>query len=207
MVEITKQAKTVDEAINKALQELQLTKEQVDITILDEGNKGFLGLFGSKEAVVTVKEKFNAGKACKLFLTEVFSAMKLEVKIEMKEKDSQIFCNFTGDKMGILIGKHGQTLDSLQLLVNLSVNKYTESYIGIYLDTENYRQRRKETLSSLAYNLGKKVKSTKKKVVLEPMPAHERRVIHNSLQKDAKLKTSSEGNEPHRYVVIDYINQ
>ena len=132
----------------------------------------------------------------------MFIAMGIIVNIETEIKDKHLYINLTGDDIGILIGKRGQTLDSIQYLVNLVVNKGNAPYISITIDTENYRQRRKETLEALAYNLAKKVRQTGKKVVLEPMNPYERRIIHSSLQNNKYVTTYSEGEEPTRNVVI-----
>ena len=201
MKEIQKSAKTVDKAIDEALLELNAAREDVEIEVISEGSRGFLG-FGSKDAVVKVTEKFNPEKIAKNFLREMFIAMGIIVNIETQLKDKQLLINLTGDDMGILIGKRGQTLDSIQYLVNLVVNKGNAPYLSITIDTENYRQRRKETLESLAYNLAKKVRQTGKKVVLEPMNPYERRIIHSSLQNNRYVTTYSEGEEPFRNVVI-----
>ncbi|NLK37398.1 MAG: protein jag [Epulopiscium sp.] len=202
MEQIKKSGKTVDEAIQEALKELNASQDEVDVTVIEEGSKGFLGMFGGKDAVVLVTKKFNPEKVAENFLREIFLAMGIIVKITTKLKDKQLFIDLYGDDMGILIGKRGQTLDALQYLVNLAVNKGNAPYISIMLDTENYRQRRKETLESLAFNLAKKVKQTKKSVVLEPMNPYERRIIHSSLQNDRYVTTYSEGEEPFRNVVI-----
>ena len=201
MKENQKSAKTVDKAIEEALLELNAAREDVEIEVISEGSRGFLG-FGSKDAVVKVTEKFNPEKIAKNFLREMFIAMGIIVNIETQLKDKQLLINLTGDDMGILIGKRGQTLDSIQYLVNLVVNKGNAPYLSITIDTENYRQRRKETLESLAYNLAKKVRQTGKKVVLEPMNPYERRIIHSSLQNNRYVTTYSEGEEPFRNVVI-----
>ena len=202
MEEIRKSAKTVDDAIAAALADLGAAREEVDITVIDEGSKGFLGMFGSKDAVVLVKKNFNPEKEAETFLKEVFLSMGLIVKIKTEQKDKHLYIDLTGDDMGILIGKRGQTLDALQYLVNLVVNKKSPYYISVMLDTENYRQRRKETLESLAFNLAKKVKHTKRNVVLEPMNPYERRIIHAAVQNDKYVTTRSEGEEPFRHVVI-----
>ncbi len=202
MEQIKKSGKTVDDAIQEALKELNASQDEVEITVVEEGSKGFLGMFGSKDAVVLVTKKFNPEKAAENFLREMFLSMGIIVKITTKLKDKQLFIDLYGEDMGILIGKRGQTLDAIQYLVNLVVNKGNAPYISIMLDTENYRQRRKETLESLAFNLAKKVKQTKKSVVLEPMNPYERRIIHSSLQNDRYVTTYSEGEEPFRNVVI-----
>ena len=202
MEEIRKSAKTVEDAIAAALKELGASREEVDITVIEEGSKGFLGMFGGKDAVVLVKKNFNPEKEAESFLREVFLSMGLIVKIKTELKEKHLLVELTGDDMGILIGKRGQTLDALQYLVNLVVNKKSPYYISVMLDTENYRQRRKETLESLAFNLAKKVKHTKRNVVLEPMNPYERRIIHSALQNDRFVTTFSEGEEPYRNVVI-----
>lgn len=199
---LEKKGKTVDDAVAEALKEMELTKEEVEILVLEEGSKGFFGMFGAKEALVRITRKFNPEKMAKDFLHEMFLAMNILVEIETKLKEKQMFINLSGEDMGILIGKRGQTLDAIQYLVNLVVNKGNAPYISITLDTENYRQRRKETLESLAFNLAKKVKQTGKSVVLEPMNPYERRIIHSSLQNDKYVTTYSEGEEPYRNVVI-----
>ena len=201
MDEIRKSAKTVDLAVEAALAELKASREEVDITVIEEGSKGFLG-FGSRDAVVLVKKNFDPEREAEGFLKEIFVSMSLIVQIKTEMKDKHLLIDLKGDDMGILIGKRGQTLDALQYLVNLVVNKNSPSYISVMLDTENYRQRRKETLESLAFNLAKKVKHTRKNVVLEPMNPYERRIIHSSLQNDRYVTTYSEGEEPYRNVVI-----
>jgi len=198
---IERSGKTVDDATNDALKFLRISRDEVDVTVLDAGSKGILG-FGSKPARVLVKVKFDPEKRARQFLREVTAAMGLPLTVTTTLKDKQLLINLTGDDMGILIGKRGQTLDSLQYLVNLVVNKGNAPYISVTLDTENYRQRRKETLESLAINLAKKVKATHKNVVLEPMNPYERRIIHAALQNNRFVTTYSEGDEPFRNVVI-----
>ena len=207
MDELEKSGKTVDDAVNEALREMNLTREDVEITVIYEGSKGFLGMFGAKNAVVKVKRIFNPEKIAENFLREMFLAMGIIVNIDTKLKDKQLSIELSGDDMGVLIGKRGQTLDSIQYLVNLVVNKGNAPYVSISIDTENYRQRRKETLETLALNLAKKVKQTRKSVVLEPMNPYERRIIHSALQNDRYVTTYSEGEEPHRNVVIVLKNQ
>ena len=204
MEEIRKSAKTVDDAIAAALADLGAAREEVDITVIDEGSKGFLGMFGSKDAVVLVKKNFNPEKEAETFLKEVFLSMGLIVKIKTEQKDKHLYIDLTGDDMGILIGKRGQTLDSLQYLVSLVVNKAktSEGHIRVKLDTENYRERRKETLETLAKNIAYKVKRTKRPVSLEPMNPYERRIIHAALQNDKYVTTRSDGEEPFRHVII-----
>lgn len=193
--------KTFDEAVDDALQKLNTTIDKVDIETVEEPKKGFLGI-GSKPAKVCAKIKFDPEDIAKTFLREVFACMGISVEIQTVYKDKQLNINLKGDEMGVIIGKRGQTLDSLQYLVNLVVNKGDASYISINIDTEDYRSRRKETLERLAFNLANKAKHIRRNVVLEPMNPYERRIIHSALQNDKCVTTFSEGDEPFRYVVI-----
>lgn len=162
---------------------------------------------GSKEAKSSSKSSFSAEhyeESAKTFLKDVFAAMKLEVTIVTKFDDAEknLDIDLSGDDMGMLIGKRGATLDSLQYLVSLVVNKDSEDYIRVKVDTENYRERRKETLENLAKNIAYKVKRTKRSVSLEPMNPYERRIIHSALQNDKFVTTHSEGEDPYRRVII-----
>ena len=199
-------AKTVNEAITEACQKLGVTSDKLDYTVLEEGSSGFLGI-GSKPAIIkaSVKiEEVSVEDAAKNFLKDVFAAMNMIVTVDVKynETENSMDIDLSGDEMGVLIGKRGQTLDSLQYLVSLVVNKGSEDYIRVKVDTENYRQRRKETLENLAKNIAYKVKRTKRSVSLEPMNPYERRIIHSALQNDKYVTTYSEGEEPFRRVVV-----
>ena len=154
-----------------------------------------------EEKLVEVAPKTK--EACEKFLYDVLKTMGMEVKITSKiDEDGALCIEMEGDNMGILIGKRGQTLDSLQYLTNRVANKMQDGYVRVKLDTENYRQRRKETLENLAKNIAHKVKRTKKAVSLEPMNPYERRIIHSTLQSDRYVSTHSEGEEPYRRVVV-----
>lgn len=201
MNSIEKMGKNVEEAVSEALKELKATREEVEITVIEQGSTGFLGI-GSRLAKVLVTKKFDPENAAKTFLREIVLAMGISVEIKTELKDKHLFINMEGTDMGILIGKRGQTLDSLQYLISLAVNKGNNPYIGVTLDTENYRNRRKETLEALAHNLAKRVKATRKQIVLEPMNPSERRIIHSTLQGDKYVTTHSQGEEPYRNVVI-----
>lgn len=203
MKEMEFSGKTVDDALTEALVQLGLTSDQIEYDIIDKGSTGFLG-FNAKEAQIRVRIKSTPQDRVREFLDQVFAAMHMEVDIEFRKSDEEktISVNLAGADMGVLIGKRGQTLDALQYLTNLAVNKDTQEYIRIKMDTENYRERRKETLENLARNLAYKVKRTKKPMKLEPMNPFERRVIHCALQGDRYVETHSEGEEPYRYVVI-----
>lgn len=196
-------AKTVDDAITEALVQLGTTSDQIEYEVIDKGSSGFLG-FNSKPAIIKVRKKFTPEDTIKDFLTKVFDAMGMQVEIIISESEEENVYDveLKGDEMGILIGKRGQTLDSLQYLTNLAVNKHKDAYIKVKLDTEDYRNRRKETLENLAKNIAYKVKRNKKSVSLEPMNPFERRVIHSALQNDRYVTTHSEGEEPYRHIVI-----
>lgn len=197
-------AKTVDDAITEALLKLETTSDKIEYEVIDKGSTGLFGIIGSKPAIIKVRKKFNLVDHTYDFLDKLFKAMNLEVKstIDYDEENQQMNIVFDGDEMGILIGKRGQTLDSLQYLISLVVNKDSEAYIRVKADTENYRERRKETLENLAKNLAFKVKRSRRPVALEPMNPYERRVIHSALQSDRFVETHSEGEEPYRKVVI-----
>ena len=288
---ITVTAKTLDEAITKALIQLGTTSDNLEYTVIEKGSAGFLGFIGKKDVVIQAKKKkendlddifsldekkiepvkpareprkekpkqeFRQEKPCvkaetkpevkapkaetKMpktekaapvveavkepekkadapkkvinveacekaavdFLKQVFGAMNMEATIETSydASERELAVNMTGDDMGILIGKRGQTLDSLQYLVSLVVNKESDGYLRVKLDTENYRSRRKETLETLARNIAYKVKRTRRSVSLEPMNPYERRIIHAALQNDKYVVTRSEGEDPFRHVVI-----
>ncbi len=221
-----KTAKSVSEATELALKELGVTENEVDIEVVDEGAKGFLGI-GARDAVVRValkgaKKKETAAKKTEpvknsskiitdtppeqeaaRFLEDVFAAMDIEVAVKAEAgEENTVNVDLSGDNMGIIIGKRGDTLDSLQYLTSLVVNRHSEDYIKVSLDTENYREKREEALLALAKRLSEKVVRTGKKFTLEPMNPYERRIIHSSLQNNEEVTTFSVGTEPYRKVVI-----
>ena len=200
---ITVSAKTVDDAITKALIELETTSDKLVYEVVDKGSAGFLGI-GAKPAIIRARKEVTLEDKAVGFLKQVFEAMSLPVEIQVSynDEEKEMSINLVGEDMGILIGKRGQTLDSLQYLVGMVVNKGSEGYIRVKLDTDNYRSRRKETLETLAKNIAYKVKRTKRSVSLEPMNPYERRIIHAALQNDKYVTTRSEGEEPFRHVVI-----
>ena len=189
--------------ITQATVQLGITSDQLEYEVLDKGSTGFLGI-GSKNAVIKARKKFSIDENVVEFLSSIFDAMKMEVEIlvAVNEEEHIIEVELKGDDMGILIGKRGQTLDSLQYLTNLAINKHSDEYYKVKIDTEDYRKRRKETLENLAKNIAYKVKRTKRPVSLEPMNPFERRIIHSALQNDRYVTTHSEGDEPYRHVVV-----
>jgi len=196
-------AKTVDDAVVEALSKFLVSREKLEFEVVDEGSNGFLG-FGSKPAVIKARVISSIDDIAKEFLDDVFAAMDMVVKVDIKydEFDHSMNIELSGDDMGVLIGKRGQTLDSLQYLVTLVVNKNSEEKIHVKVDTEDYRRRRRQTLEGLAKNMASKVKRTRRPVTLEPMNPYERRIIHSALQNDKFVTTHSEGEEPFRKVVI-----
>lgn len=261
MKEISISSKTYDEALNKAIIELETTSDNIDINVVQEGSEGFLGIFGSKPWIIKFKVKEDIESENKVvfndileekeeiedltennqkdfieekviekevkkeekalikedidvnqlisvsdkFIKDIFKAIKLDIETEYDYNNEDNSLNIklvSNQDMGVIIGKRGQTLDSLQYLISLVVNKNIEHYIRIKLDTENYRERRKEKLESFAKNISLKVKKTRKPVVLEPMNPYERRIIHSVLQNDPAVTTKSEGEDPFRHIVV-----
>lgn len=198
-------AKTVDDALTEASIKLGTTSENLEYEVIDKGSSGFLGLVGGRDATIRVKKAVKSVEdEIREFLDSVFKAMNLEVEIiiNVDEENKNVDVELKGSEMGVLIGKRGQTLDSLQYLTNLAINKQSENYYRVKIDTEDYRKRRRETLENLAKNIAYKVKRTKRPVSLEPMNPFERRVIHSALQNDRFVTTHSEGDEPYRHVVV-----
>lgn len=200
---IEKKGKTVEEALALALEELGVGEEDVTYTVLEEPSKGFLGI-GTKDALVKVEVKDSVAGCAKKFLSDIFSAMDLEVGIDVVHEDDSINIDLSGDNMGIIIGKRGDTLDSLQYLTSLVANKNRDkyAYTRVTLDTEGYREKRVESLKALSERLAAKVGRSGKRYTLEPMNPYERRIIHANLQDNEYVTTFSIGEEPYRKVVI-----
>lgn len=195
-------AKSVESAIEVGLAELNANELQVNIEVLEEPKRAMLGLFGGKDALVRLTLIEDADKRAKEFLEKIFIEMKIEADITAKINNETLNIELFGQNMAVLIGRRGQTLDSLQYLVSLIVNKGREDYLRVVLDTENYRHKRKETLEKLAFKLARKAKKMRKDIILEPMNPYERRIIHSALQNNKFVSTKSEGDEPYRKVVI-----
>lgn len=198
--------KTVDDAITEATIQFGITSDELIYEVVDKGSTGILGFINTKPAIIRAKKKDSFEDIIQEFLEQLFQLMGIEAVVDMEYNDEEktMDINLTGPEMGVLIGKRGQTLDALQKIVQSVVNKNSEEFIRVKVDTENYRARRKDTLENLARNIAYKVKRTKKSVVLEPMNPYERRIIHSTLQNDKYVSTRSEGEEPFRRVVIYY---
>lgn len=194
--------KTIEDAINAGLQELCVTLDEVETNVVQVPEPGVFGIFGKKEAIVEVSIANNAGKRAEAFLSEMLEAMDIKSTITTRLENDVLFIEVSGEDMGILIGRRGQTLDSLQYLISLVVNRAGDKYVRVVLDTENYRKKRQKTLEALADKMASKAIRYGKKMSLEPMNPSERRIIHARLQNHDKVLTLSEGDEPYRHVVV-----
>lgn len=202
MKEITATGQTVEEAIEKGISQLKVSKEKVDIKVIDEGKKGIFGIFGSRLAIVKLTVNVDPVMEAKQFLTDVCNQMDVEVNIESKIDGKYVYFQLNSDKTGLLIGKRGQTLNALQILSQVVLNRYSDEFMNVILNAENYREKREETLVLLANRLANKVIKEKKEISLEPMPSFERKIIHAALANNEKIKTYSVGTDPHRHLVI-----
>ncbi|MCL4424878.1 MAG: protein jag [Firmicutes bacterium] len=202
MKSVEKRGKSVEEAVALALLELGAKREDVEVEVLEEGSKGFLGLLGSREARVRVAKREDRGDFARNYVTQLCELMSLPVKVEVADREGVLYVNVAGDEVGALIGRRGQGLDAVQYLLNLSAARIQEDKRRVVLDVEGYRDRREKTLKRLATNLAEKVRRTGRSVALEPMSSQERRVVHMALQDNPFVVTRSEGAEPYRKIVI-----
>lgn len=205
MKSVIKMGKTVDEAVNAALIELGASEEDVEIEIITEPSRGFLGIIGSRDAKVKVTVVYDPIEIANVFLTQILKSMNIDATFIVKKDGKVLHVDITDisstDK-GIIIGKRGNTLDSIQYLLSLAINKGKAKYIKVVVDIERYREKREKTLINLANRMAEKSKLSEKPVKLEPMNPYERRIIHFALQKNQDITTYSEGDEPYRRVVI-----
>ncbi len=199
---IEKTAKTVEEAVDLALAEMGITREEAEIEVLEQPSKGLLGIFGLKPARVKVIIKDTPVRRAKKFISEILSTMQLKADMTISERDQTVTVHLEGDNLGVLIGRRGETLDALQYLMNLSANKNQAQRKKFLLDIEGYRNRREETLQKLALKLAEKARQRGRSVILEPMNSLERRIIHTALQGKDDITTFSEGEEPYRKIII-----
>ncbi|MGG5254487.1 RNA-binding cell elongation regulator Jag/EloR [Neobacillus sp. SM06] len=202
MRQVTATGQTVVEAVESALAQLNTTQDRTEVSVIDEGKKGIFGIFGSRPAIVKVTVKTDPIEEAKNFLIQVSEKMGAPVTIEVHQDGKQILFTLKGEKIALLIGKRGQTLNSLQYLTQLVMNRFAEHYFTVILDAEDYRKRRNDTLTQLAHRLAEKAMRTGKAVSLEPMPSYERKVIHTALAENRRIKTYSDGTEPNRFIVI-----
>jgi len=201
---ITKEAKTVDEAIRLACEELDTDIDNVDVEIISEGNKGILGIIGNKNAIVKVTQRVTVDDIIIDFLKPILEKMGITANLEITHEEDQITVRLTGDDIGIVIGRRGETLDALQYLLSLVVNRRSEEYTRVIMDVADYRKKREETLVRLAKRVAEKVIKYRKNITLEPMNPYERRIIHSTLQNHKYVETQSTGEEPNRRVIVRY---
>ncbi|MCY8389436.1 RNA-binding cell elongation regulator Jag/EloR [Bacillus inaquosorum] len=206
MRNVTAAGRNVDEAVQSGLRELELTKDKVEITVIEEGNKGFLGIFGKKPAIVKLVERIDPIQQAKSYLQTIAEAIAGKSDVTVQESKKTVRFHITGEKAALLIGKRGQTLNALETLTQLVLNRYPGQYKNVTVDAENYRLKRKDTLSHLAIRLADQVLKTKKAVHLEPMPSSERKIIHDTLSGYAnhQIKTYSMGEGENRHLVISH---
>jgi spoIIIJ-associated protein len=217
MKSVETEGKTVEEAINKACEELKASPEELDIEVLTNSSSGFLGLVGTKRAQIRATRKDTpilapkdagfvssnaAAETAKKTLQDLLGLLGIEAGVELREEPERILLNIQGDGSGLLIGRKGQTLDALEYLINKIVHRGAEDKKRIVVDTENYRSRREESLARLAHRLADKAKRLGRPVTISPMNAHDRRLIHLALQDDKTLRTRSTGTGLYRKVVI-----
>lgn len=202
MRQVTSTGSTVEDAINQALKELNARKDQVEISIIDEGKRGILGIFGARPAIVKAILKVDPIEEAKKFIIDVCKQMGMDVEVETEIEGRQIYMNIITEKTGLLIGKRGRTLNALQTLTQLVLNKYSDQFLIVILDAENYRDRREKKLRQLAQRLADKVSREKREIQLEPMPSYERRIIHTELANHEHVRTYSIGQDPNRHIVI-----
>lgn len=202
MQAVEKTGKTVEEAVELALGDLGISREEAEVEVIEQPSKGLLGILGTKPARVKVTVKNSTARRAREFIGSILKTMNLNASMVVTENDQSVTINLKGDKLGILIGRRGETLDALQYLMNLSVNKNQEIRKKLILDIEGYRQRREETLKKLAHKLADKARQRGRSVVLEPMNSLERRIIHTALQGNNDITTFSEGEEPYRKIII-----
>lgn len=205
MKSVIKISKSVDDAVEAAIEELGVNRSEIEVEVLEEPTKGFLGLIGVRDATVKVSVVDNSKDLAEGLLTDILTHMGIDGGFTIERKSTGLYIDIddvSSSDMGIIIGKRGNTLDSIQYLLSLHVNKNTSEYVRVFLDAQGYREKREKTLKNLAKNMAKKTLRTKKPVKLEPMNPYERRIIHSTLQKDTKVVTYSEGEEPYRRIVI-----
>ena len=199
-----KEGKTIEAAIEEALLELNIEEKDAEIQVIDEGSKGLFGIIGGRNALVRVSKKVDYERIVREFLEPIFDAMAINEELEITQEDDCINVRVFADDIGIIIGRRGETLDALQYLLGLVVNKNSDNYIRVTFDVGNYREKREETLEKLAKKLAYKVAKNRKSITLEPMNPYERRIIHATLQNYKNVETYSVGDDPNRKVVIRY---
>ena len=207
MDEIVRHGRNVDEAIENALGELQIDRDEAKIEILDEGSRGVLGLIGQREARVRVKVDRNKVRYAQEFVTEVVRHIDPDLEVNVKEDEQYILCDISGDDLGLVIGRHGETLNALQYLLNVAASKGSSDRRPLMIDAGQYRQRRKKDLMRTARQLADRASRKKRSIRMDFLPPHERKIVHTTLQDDPRVTTQSEGKDPKRCVVISPVSK
>ncbi len=202
MKRITATGQSVEAAVDSALAQLNSTRDRVQIEIEDEGKKGLFGIFGSRKAIVHVTMLADPIEEACALLKKVSEEMGVQAAITVLQEGKNITFQLSGEKIALLIGKRGQTLNALQYLTQLVTNRYAKQYVNVTVDAEGYRERRNQTLIQLAERMANRAIRTGEAVSLEPMPSYERKIIHTALVRDQKIKTTSHGTEPYRHLII-----
>lgn len=205
MKKMTVTGKTIEEAVQAGLHKWNVSRDQVEVRVIEQPSKGLFGIIGAKEAKVELERIPDPVEETMEFLHDVFKAMDLEVSIEPEEHAEHTTLQISGSNLGLVIGRRGQTLDALQYLTNIVANRRSNSYVRIMLDAERFRERRRETLEQLAFRLAERAVRTGKEIILEPMSPHDRKIIHATLQDHDKVTTYSKGDEPNRRIVITLV--
>ena len=207
MKQVTASGQTVDDAVQSALEQLNTGRDQVNIEIIDEGKKGMFGIFGAKRAIVKVSIQENPIDLAAKYLEEMTRSFAGDIVVDVKQEQNNVVFNLSSEKIAMVIGKRGQTLNAIQHLVQVMLNRQSTDFYRITVDAEGYRARREETLKQLASRLADKAIKIRRNVTLEPMPSYERKVIHSVLQDNPKVETHSDGSDPNRFVVIKPITK
>lgn len=207
MKQVTASGQTVDDAVQSALEQLNTSRDQVNIEIIDEGKKGMFGIFGAKRAIVKVSIQENPIDLATKYLEEITRSFADDIVVDVKQEQNNVIFNLSSEKIAMVIGKRGQTLNAIQHLVQVILNRQSTDFYRITVDAEGYRARREETLKQLASRLADKAIKIRRNVTLEPMPSYERKVIHCVLQDNPKVETHSDGSDPNRFVVIKPITK
>ncbi len=202
MESIVRHGRTVQEAVQNAVEDLGVTREDVRVEVLDEGSRGFLGIIGQQEARVRVAVDRDKVRFAGEFLRGMLLHITEAVEVEVSEDEQFIYCQIDGADLGLVIGRHGATLNAMQYLVNVAAGRSSSDRRTVIVDAGDYRKRRRETLEQLGRRMAERAVSTGRQVRLEPMPPHERKIIHTALQNDSRVTTHSEGKDPQRYVNI-----
>lgn len=193
--------KTRSDAVEKAKEKFGVGEDKLDIQVVEEGSKGFLGI-GAKDFVINAKKLVIKEEVITEFLKKVYNCLDIKIDVEITEDDDNINVKITGEDSTILIGRHGDSLDGLQTILNIVLTKETSEHKRIILDIEGYREKREDSLVSYAKKMAQKVMRSRRSIKLDPMNPYERRIVHFALQQNDRITTFSEGEEPNRRIVL-----